>query len=820
MSALLQRKLSAAQERLRAGDLAGAQAACNEVLARAPRNPDALSLLAISHLMAGEPALAVPVLKAAVAVQPRHGPALENLGLAHLMLSAFPDAEHALRAASGLRGAPASVFMRLGVAILNQGRYPEAIEMLNRALKLDPANADVHLNLGQALARTGNSAGAQDQFEHVLRLAPEHADALYNLGVIALERDELEAARQWFERAIAAEPRHIDAMVNRGVVLQRQLDFEAAVSAFQSALKMRPDMAVAHDNLAKVLLLQGKLEDARSHALAAVRASPDLVAAQERLASANLALGRFKEAIIALEQVMKAEPDNGEAAAVLAEALLQMGDLNGAESAALRAVSLKPSAVGAYSALAEIYTVRNELDRGIETLTAGVAQTADEGLLGSLAFALRRICDWDRWEPTWSQLEHALVESAGRISPFSLLCEPTTPAQQLLAAHRWSENHSVVIAGSTTPSPRALDGTRLRIGYLSSDFHEHATAYLLVEVLELHDRARFEVFAYSYGPEDHSPMRSRLREACEHFVDIAREPDDIAARHIRNDNIDILIDLKGYTLGARTSLLARRLAPIQMSWIGYPGTMGAPFVDYLIADPFVVRAADESAYSEQVLRLPHCYQPNDSKRTIDTPLSRTAYGLPPDAYVFCCFNQAYKITPEVFACWMDLLRTIPGSVLWLLEDNRWAAENLRDVAVEHGIASERLIFAPRLALSQHLARYRVADLALDTFPYTSHTTASDALWAGCVLVSLCGDTFAARVSGSILAACNLPELITGSLDEYKRLALRLAQDEPFRNAMRTRLTSERGTSPLFDSGMLTRHLESLLLNVSAATVPR
>ena len=315
-------------------------------------------------------------------------------------------------------------------------------------------------------------------------------------------------------------------------------------------------------------------------------------------------------------------------------------------------------------------------------------------------------------------------------------------------------------------------------------------------------------------------MRSRLREACEHFVDIAREPDDIAARHIRNDNIDILIDLKGYTLGARTSLLARRLAPIQMSWIGYPGTMGAPFVDYLIADPFVVRAADESAYSEQVLRLPHCYQPNDSKRTIDTPLSRTAYGLPPDEYVFCCFNQAYKITPEVFACWMDLLRTIPGSVLWLLEDNCWAAENLRDAAVEHGIASERLIFAPRLALSQHLARYRVADLALDTFPYTSHTTASDALWAGCLLVALCGDTFAARVSGSILAACNLPDLITGSLDEYKQLALRLAQDEPFRNAMRTRLTNERGTSPLFDSGMFTRHLESLLLNVSAPTVRR
>jgi len=304
-------------------------------------------------------------------------------------------------------------------------------------------------------------------------------------------------------------------------------------------------------------------------------------------------------------------------------------------------------------------------------------------------------------------------------------------------------------------------------------------------------------------------MRARVRAACEHFVDIAWDPADLAARRIEDDALDILIDLKGYTLGARTSLLARRLCPIQVSWLGYPGTMGAAFIDGLIADPFIVPPGHEQFYSERVLRLPHCYQPNDRKREVAKPLTRAEYGLPPDAFVFCCFNQAYKITPEIFACWMRLLEHVPGSVLWLLEDNRWATANLARAAQAHSIAPARLVFAPKLPLAQHLARYRVADLALDTFPYTSHTTASDALWADCLLVGLCGETFASRVSGSILTACNLPELISYSLDDYERLAYRVATDKPFRDELRARLATAKTGAPLFDAPTFTRDLERL-----------
>ena len=809
MSAALIRKLGQAQERLRSGDADGARLLCREVLQRAPRNPDALCLLGITHLMTGHAREALQPLEQALATQPRHGAALENTGLAHLMLGEFAAAEGALRGAAALPRAPASVFMRLGIAILNQGRNKEALHELQRALALDPRNPDIHLNLGQALGGSGDAAAARQQFETALRLAPDHADAMYNLGVLDLDADDLDRARQWFERATQHAPGHVDAVVNLGIVLQKQHHLDEALACFQRALAIEPEHAQARNNLAHTLRLQGRLEEARAEYLAAVRLAPDLKEALEGLAAVGVALGRFKESIVYLKELARADSRGPGILAALADALFEVGELDEAEATAKRALAFDASASGPYTTLADIYSVRGEFDRMVATLQSGVAQTGTVHLLGKLTYQLRRLCDWEQWRTAWQQLSAALPDTREPVSPFSLLCEPLTAAQQLAYARRWSGQFNALDANHDRPPAPRTHPARLRVGYLSSDFYEHATAYLLAEVLELHDRSRFDVIAYSYGPEDNSPMRARLRLACEHFVDIAREPDDIAARRISDDALDILIDLKGHTMGARTALLARRLCPIQVSWIGYPGTMGADFIDYLIADPFIVPPAHESAYTERVLRMPHCYQPNDSNRVIAAALPRAEYALPDDAFVFCCFNQAYKITPEIFALWMSLLREVPGSVLWLLADNPWATANLISAAQALGIARERLVFAPKLPLSQHLARYRVADLALDTFPYTSHTTASDALWGECLLVALCGETFAARVSGSILAACNLPELITHNLENYARLALRLATDEPFRSALRARLNATRTSAPLFDSRAFTRDLERL-----------
>jgi predicted O-linked N-acetylglucosamine transferase (SPINDLY family) len=283
---------------------------------------------------------------------------------------------------------------------------------------------------------------------------------------------------------------------------------------------------------------------------------------------------------------------------------------------------------------------------------------------------------------------------------------------------------------------------------------------------------------------------------------------------MRDDQLDVLVDLKGYTVGHRLAVMARRPCAIQATWLGYPATTGASFIDYAIADSYIVPPGAEAYYSERVLRMPHCYQANDRKRPVGEPRTRAAYGLPEEGFVFCCFNQAVKITPAVFERWMSLLRRIDGSVLWLAEDNRWATANLAGAARAKGVGSERIIFTPRMNYADHLARYRVADLSLDTFPYTSHTTASDSLWVGCPLVAVCGDTFAARVSASIVTSCELPELVTTSLDEYESLALRLATDRAYLDDVRSRLVSARDSAPLFDSRAFTRDLENLYVEMA------
>ncbi len=816
MSASVTRKLEQAHERLQQGDASGAQFLCEQILQRAPRNPDALFLLGISHLVAGRAQDAVPLLERAVAASPQHGAALENLGLAHLLLGRYPEAEHALRKAVALPGAPASVHMRLGLAVMHQQRYPEAVETFRRVLKLDPGNLDCHLNLGQAYAQAGDNTAARNQFETVLRLAPRHADAMFNLGVLALERSELDLARQWFEQALAQSPQHADVLVNLGIVLQRQLRLDEAVAYLRRALEIDPGMATAANNLAHTLALQGKLTEARERYLATLAQAPGSIEAHEGLAAVSLKLGRLKEGISHLREVLQRDGGNCGIWTALADALFQDGQLDEAGTAAQRANEIDPDASGPYSVLALVHIVRKATDRAIAVLEAGFQRTGASSLLGMLTHQLQRTCDWEKWRDAWREMAARLDESTNLGSPFWLLTEDTTAAQQLSYTRRWAQAHypAAAPAPGILRTPPGDEHRRIRIGYLSSDLHAHATAHLFAGVLEQHDRQRFEVFAYSYGPEDHSPMRTRLRQACEHFIDIAWDPDDVVVRRIQDDALDILVDLKGYTLGARTAILACRPCAIQVNWLGYPGTMGAGFIDYLIADDFIVPPEMESAYAERVLRLSPCWQSNDRSRPVIDPHTRAEYGLPDEGFVFCCFNQTVKITPEVFAVWMNLLRRVPHSVLWLAEDNPWATENLRDAVQESGIAPERLVFSPRLPLAQHLARYRVADLALDTFPYTSHTTASDALWLGCPLVALCGDTFPARVSGSILTACGLPELITYSMHDYEELAYRYATEPEFAHGMRSKLAAVKSSAPLYDAQAYARDLERLYTNLA------
>jgi len=419
-----------------------------------------------------------------------------------------------------------------------------------------------------------------------------------------------------------------------------------------------------------------------------------------------------------------------------------------------------------------------------------------------------QLCDWRGLDDQSRRLLSRVRSGALIPLPFTIVMVPSTPADQLQAAKLAGQDR---YPSAREPLWRGekYRHDRIRLAYLSADFHDHATAWLMAGLFELHDRSRFETTALSYGPSVESEMRQRLQRSFDRFIDVREQPDQEVAVLIRRLEIDIAIDLKGFTQSARTNILALRPAPIQVSYMGYPGTMGADYIDYILADHFVIPDDHRQWYSEKVVYLPDSYQTNDSRRRIaDRAPTRDEAHLPQAGFVFCSFNAAYKITPEFFTIWIRLLGAIEGSVLWLVEEGAATTDNLRREAAERGISAERLVFAPKVGNEAHLARHRLADLFLDTLPYNAHTTASDALWAGLPVLTCLGSTFAGRVAASLLTAVGLPELITTSLDEYEALALRLAREPELLSSFRSRLAKNRLTYPLFDTERHARHVEA------------
>lgn len=417
---------------------------------------------------------------------------------------------------------------------------------------------------------------------------------------------------------------------------------------------------------------------------------------------------------------------------------------------------------------------------------------------GQYRFCLRQSCDWSNGD-TPSTL----------LPPQTCVLFHDDPALQKKSAESFVQERF----GRIKPiAPSASKShPRKRIGYLSSDFHAHATSWLLAELFSLHDRERVEVYAYSYGIEDHSDIRARLRREADHFIELNALTPLQCAERIRADEIDILVDLKGHTHGARLDILAYRPAPVQLHWLGFPGTTGASFIDGFIGDAVTIPEGDEKYFTEKVLRLPHSYQINDRQKQVGPQLAKSAYGLPPDSLVLASFNQTYKITPEIFSIWCDVLQKVPKAVLWLFESNSHAPDNLRREAIRCGIDPSRLFFAKPTPLPDHLARYHVVDLALDTFPVGGHTTTSDALWVGAPVVTMAGQSFVSRVASSLLTAAELPQLITTNREEYKKLILELAQDDEKRNTLRAHLTTKKLSLPLFDTPRFVKGFEALLL---------
>ena len=525
-----------------------------------------------------------------------------------------------------------------------------------------------------------------------------------------------------------------------------------------------------------------------------------------RDAAASFRAGRFVEAERLIGAALALAPDAPDLLANRGSALAALKRYDEALHAFDRALGADPDFVAARANRATLLFEQKRFPEAASEFDRVLATDPERPYaLGNFVLSRLHCCDWTTLAADTARLMACLHEGKRVVPPALSVTLLTSPVDQRIAAEIVARDKAP--AGPPLWHGEAFPHNRIRVAYLSSDFHAHATAVLAAGLFEAHDRSRFETFAFSWGPDDGSPMRARLTAAFEHFVDVAALSDFEAAVLIREHEIDIAVDLKGYTSDARPGILARRPAPIQVNYLGFPSTMGAPFIDYIVADRVLVPQESARFYSERILRLPNSYQPNDLKRPHPGPApTRADERLPGDAFVFCCFNAAFKILPAMFDVWMRVLAQTPGSVLWLLADDVAATTNLKQEAVARGVAPDRLIFARRVSLDKHLARHRLADLFLDTFPYNAHTTASDALWAGLPLVTCMGETFASRVAASVLHAVGLPELVTHSLHDYEALALSLATDSTRHKAIRNKLASV-GASPLYDTARTTRDLE-------------
>lgn len=521
------------------------------------------------------------------------------------------------------------------------------------------------------------------------------------------------------------------------------------------------------------------------------------------------ALRRFSQALLDFDAVLAVDARNFPATVGKGNALARLGRTEEALSCYDAALAIDPAAVELHNnrgaALRDLkrYSEAAEAFGRLQAARPDYPYAASNKL-HSQVYA----CDWRDYDAQAAAIEAGVRAGEQVDVPFSFLAICDAPDAQLLCAQRYVADFHPPQPTSPPAPPRALDG-RIRVAYLSADFHDHATSYLMAELFELHDRDRFELTALSFGPDSDGPMRRRLLPCFDAFLGARRLGDGEAARVLRERGIDIAVDLKGFTTGNRAGILARRAAPVQVSYLGYPGSMGAPYIDYLLADRIVAPPGHQAHYSERLVQLPDSYQVNDRRRTIAPPtLDRKSAGLPARDFVFCCFNNSYKITPTVFAAWMRLLKRVPGSVLWLIQDNLDASRALRAQANLAGIQPSRLVFAPRLPLPEHLARHALADLFLDTHPCNAHTTASDALWAGLPVLTRVGGAFASRVGASLVSAAGTPEMACADLASYEAKALALARDPAALAAIRARLQAGRDNAALFDTDRFRRAIES------------
>ena len=737
---------------------------------------------------------------------------LLNRALAFHARGQLADAEQLYLAAIKAAPQDAAAPHLLGVVRAQQGRNREALELMTRALKLKPDAPEILSNYGNVLKTEGRAAEALASFDRAIALKPDYAAAWTRRGQALRDLGRLPEALDSVDRALAFNPNHVESLDARGALLSELGRPDDALAAYDRALRIAPDFPDTLNNRALALKNLRRLEEALTSVERALTVHGGMAEAWNNRGIILFDLKRVGDAIGSYDRALALHSDYAEAfnnRAVAKAALKRFADsLTDCD----RALALKPDFADALYNRGNALT---ELSRPQEALAdyerALAIDPNHPSALSGLANAALLIGDWQRTAEMKERLKDDMLADRSLIQPFVVMGYWDDNELQLKAAQHY------VRRSGPGPLPtlwrgEKYDHDKIRVAYLSADFHNHVTAALTVEMFERHDRERFQITAMSFGPDDGSAMRARLIKAFDHFHDARQQSDREVAGLLKALEIDIAVDLGGHTSGARPWVLAHRPCPVQAKYMGYPGTSGSDFIDYLIADAVVVPPDQVQSFSEKIIALPDTLWVADTARAVLPAPTRAEAGLPETGFVFCCFNHNWKITAPIFDVWMRLLGQVEGSVLWLLEGNAAIGANLRKEAAARGIAPERLIFATRTTPEQHLARQQLADLFLDTLPYNAHTTASDALWAGLPLITLPGQSFPARVAASILQAANLPELIAPDLAAYESLALKLARDPAALKEIREKLTDKSGM-PLFNTARFTLNLEAAYLSM-------
>jgi len=693
------------------------------------------------------------------------------------------------------------------IELYNRGNLKEVVERAQALTKQYPRVFVIWNILGAASGQVGKLDQAASAFKKAVSLSPKDAEVINNMGNILNLQGKLDEAVQAYKKAIALKPNYPQAYYNLGNTLKKQDKTNEAIEAYKKAIALKPNYPDAYNNLGVAFKTAGDLAQAISSYKKVISLKPGDAYALNNLGNALNDQGNLDEAMEAYKKAIVLKPDYAEAFTNLGTALEKKERRFEAIEAYKKAIALKPDYANAYYNLGIAFSGEDRQKEAITAWQTAISLSPGDALAhASMLFEQAKICDWCGLKQS-SELLQKLGVIGDAITPFSVLTLEDEPQRHRRRAVNYAQQNfpKKDIKQVAPPTEKPV---RLRIGYFSADFHNHATMYLMAQVFAAHDKSQFEIIAFSYGPNKQDEMRQRLMNSVDVFHDVRAMIDTQVLELARSERLDIAVDLKGYTEGGRVNLFSYGLAPIQISYLGYPGTLGADFIDYIIADPVVIPEDNRRFYSENIIYLPKTYQPNDNRRVIaDKEFTREEMGLPNDGFVFCCFNNNYKISPSEFDVWMRLLGKAEASVLWLLKSNKWSEDNLKREAEARGISGDRLIFAEKLSLAEHLARHRLADLFLDTFNYNAHTTASDALWAGLPVITKLGQGFAARVAGSLLSAVGLRELITENEAEYEALALKLATTPMELAQIKSKLAANRLTEPLFDGEMYTKDLE-------------